>query len=170
MVSANASMLIDAVDQADKAIGTIRRAEVFRKRANFRVAHDLIFNSKGQLLIQQIASGPKRHPGYWGSSVAAYLYAGESYEAAANRRLVEELGVQNVELQYFGKTPMMDQGCFKFIAVFTGTSDGPFDFDQTQIAKLEFLSISRLHEIIATRSRSFTPTFLEVLRFYESRM
>lgn len=163
-------MLIDVVDHSDTPIGKIPRGLVFEERASFRVAHDLIFNSHGELLIQQIASTRNRHPGYWGSSVAAYMFAGESYESAANRRLFEELGVRTVALHYLGKLSMSDEGCLKFIAVFAGTSDGPFTFDHSQIESLEFVSLSRLHELIQTGSRRFTPTFLEVLRFYESRM
>jgi isopentenyl-diphosphate delta-isomerase len=170
MANVDESMVIDAVDHADTPIGVIQRSEVFRKRVSFRVVHDLIFNSNGELLIQQIASTRNRHPGYWGSSVAGYIFAGESYQAAADRRLVEELGVRDVTLHYFGKTSMIDEGCFKFIAVFAGTTDGPFTFDQTHIAKLDFLSIPLIHKLVATGSRTFTPTFLEVLTFYESRM
>jgi hypothetical protein len=62
---------------------------------------------------------------------------------------------------------MIDEGCFKFIGVFAGTYDGPFAFDHAEIASLEFVSISQLHEQIEKRLRKFTPTFLEVLKFYE---
>lgn len=170
MPKVNEGMLIDVVDRADKPIGLMERGLIFHEHASFRVVHDLIFNSDGKLLIQQIASTRNRHPGYWGSSVAAYIFAGESYEAAANRRLGEELGVRNVVLRYLGKTSMIDEDCFKFIGVFAGNSDGPFAFDHGQIASLEFLSLPELHEQIDQRARKFTPTFLEVLKFYESRM
>jgi isopentenyl-diphosphate delta-isomerase len=163
-------MVIDVVDHADRPIGIIARGLVFQEHASFRVAHNLLFNSQGELLIQQIASTRNRHPGYWGSSVAGYVFAGESYESAANRRLFEELGLRTVPLRYVGKTSIIDEGCLKFIAVFAGTSDGPFTFDHAHIEKLEFVSLSRLHELIEGGSHRFTPTFLEVFRFYESRM
>src|SRR6266436_6616515 len=106
MPDVSEQMLVDAVDQNDAPIGVIRRNEVFRQHANFRVAHDLIFNARGELLVQQLANTRTRHPDYWGSSVAAYLFAGESYQAAAKRRLAEELGVYGVPLNYIGKTSM----------------------------------------------------------------
>ena len=170
MAIVSEEMVIDAVDQSDAPIGVIRRNEVFRQRANFRVAHDLVFNLRGELLVQQLASTRTRHPGYWGSSVAAYIFAGESYQAAAERRLAEELSVHGTPLSYFGKTSMVDQGCYKFIAVFTTTHEGPFSFDRDHIETLEFLSIQAIHELRAAGSRTFTPTFLSVLSFYESRM
>jgi len=164
-------MVVDVVDHSDKPIGVIPRGMVFHEHANFRVVHDLIFNSHGELLIQQIASARnRRHAGRWGSSVAAYIFAGESYEDAANRRLFQELGLRTVSLRYIGKTSMIDEGCFKFIAVFAGTSDGPFTFDHAHIETLDFVPLSRLHELIDSEPRRFTPTFLKVLRFYESKM
>jgi isopentenyldiphosphate isomerase len=170
MAQVGEEMLIDAVNKSDAPIGVIRRNEVFRKQVNFRVAHDLIFNSRGELLVQQLARTRLRHPGFWGSSVAAYVSAGESYQAAAERRLVEELGVRGVALNYVGKTSMEDEGCLKFIGVFSAIHNGPFTFARDHIETLEFLSMSQIHELHANGSREFTPTFLHVLRFYESRM
>jgi len=170
MPAVNQSMVIDSVNQDDVPIGSVSRNKIFRQRANFRVVHDLIFNSRGELLVQQLARTRDRHPGYWGSSVAAYLFAGESYGAAAERRLGEELGVHNVPLAYVGKTSMEDEGSHKFIAVFAATYDGPFSFDRSHIERLEFLSRHVIHELQSTGMRTFTPTFLRVLSFYESRM
>jgi len=163
-------MRIDAVDDNDTPIAVINRRDVFKQRANFRVAHDLIFNSQGELLIQRLASSRVRHPGYWGSSVAAYLFAGESYEGAAERRLTQELGIQEVPLEHVGKLSMEDEGCHKFVSVFSAVHDGPFRFDPDHIEALEFLPRPVIHELHALGSRAFTPTFLQVLGFYESRM
>jgi isopentenyldiphosphate isomerase len=170
MATNDEQMVIDVVDQRDLPIGRIPRNLVFKRRANFRVVHDLVFNSHGDLLIQQLASTRTRNPGYWGSSVAAYLFSGESYETAAKRRLAEELGVYNTPLKYVGKTSMDDAGSHKFIAVFTAMHEGPFNFDRKHIERLEFLPRHVIHELQAAGSREFTPTFLRVLSFYESRM
>jgi isopentenyldiphosphate isomerase len=170
MATVSEGMIIDRVDRDDEPIGTIQRDEVFVKQAGFRVAHDLVFNSGGELLVQQLARTRTRHPGYWGSSVAAYLFAGESYQAAAERRLAQELGVRGVPLRYIGKTSMVDEGSEKFIGVFAATYDGPFHFDKNHIEKIEFLSLGVIHELHASAARIFTPTFLTVLGFYESKM
>jgi isopentenyl-diphosphate delta-isomerase len=160
-------MEIDAVNADDQPVGIVSRRDTFALRVGFRVAHVLLFNSSGELLIQQLASKRPRHPGEWGSSVAAYLFAGESYRDAAERRVREELGIQ-LPLKYFGKTSMIDEGCRKFIGVFVGLSDGPFAFDHNHINALRFLPVSMIDELDATRSAKFTPTFLDVLRFYEA--
>ncbi len=118
MPAVSEEMVIDVVDQNDSPVGMIRRNEVFTRRANFRVVHDLVFNQRGELLVQQLASTRTRHPGYWGSSVAGYIFAGESYEAAARRRLGEELGIYGVPLNYIGKTSMEDDAVTSSSAYF----------------------------------------------------
>ena len=52
MAAVGEEMVIDRVDRDDQPIGLIRRNEVFNRQASFRVVHDLIFNSRGELLIQ----------------------------------------------------------------------------------------------------------------------
>jgi len=163
-------MLVDVVNTNDVPVGVIARAEVFRKHASFRVAHDLIFNSAGELLIQKLAATRLRHPGYWGSSVAAYLFAGESYRAAAERRATQELGARGLDLDFIGKISMNDDGCQKFVGIFSAVHDGPLTFDKRHIEKLEFLSLPQIHHLDDSGERLFTPTFLRVLSYYESRI
>jgi isopentenyl-diphosphate delta-isomerase len=159
-------MLIDAVDASDSPVETIKRGDVFVRQANFRVSHVFLFNRYNKLLIQQIAFLRDRHPGQWGSSIAGYLFAGESYEAAAQRRLREELGVLQDGLRLYGKTVMMDKGCKKFISLFLGSAEGPFRYDRSHVQGVEFMSIPEI--VLAHRNgeRIFTGTFLHVLEFY----
>jgi isopentenyl-diphosphate delta-isomerase len=89
-------MLIDTVDKCDQVVGTIEKSAALRAGVNFRVVHVFVFNEDDLLLIQQIPGG-KRHAGLWGSSVAGYVYSGETYEAAARRRLAQELGIDTPE-------------------------------------------------------------------------
>jgi hypothetical protein len=65
---------------------------------------------------------------------------------------------------------MDDEGCQKFIGVFTANHDGPFDFDRNHLDAVEFLPINEIHRIQADGSRRFTPTFLRVLEFWETRI
>ena len=167
MNAVSLDMEINIVDDEDRNIGVIKRSEVFARRANFRVAHVFVFNHNHELLIQQLAFNRDRHPGQWGSSVAAYLFAGETYADAAARRTFEELNVRDLSLQTFGKTAMIDQGCKKFITLFTAFSEGPFQYDKSHIAQIQFLPISEIVRLRQSGGPLFTPTFLEVLDLYQ---
>ncbi len=161
-----ASTVVDKVNEQDQPIGTIDRAELFKRPANFRVTHVFIFNSRGELLLQRLSPTRLRHPGRWGSSVAAYVGAGEDYTQAATRRLREELGLTDLPLRKVGKTRMVDDACVKFITLFEARSDGPFALDPTHIAEVEFCPVDRVQSMVVQDPSRFTPTFRYLLDFY----
>lgn len=165
-----AHTLIDRVDDQDRPAGLVRRGQVFKQRANFRVVHVLLFDPSGDLLMQQVSRKRDRHPLRWGSSVAGYLHAGEAYDEAAARRTFEELNIRP-ELQTVGRTTMEDDGSTKFIGVYTAEvdRDAPSIREPEHIADIAFLPIDRLHSQLSQEPDRFTPTFRHVLHFWETR-
>ena len=59
-----------------------------------RAVHILVFNRKGDCLLQKRSMLKDRLPGVWDSSAAGHLNAGEDYLPAAVRELEEELGLR----------------------------------------------------------------------------
>jgi isopentenyldiphosphate isomerase len=160
-------MVLDRVDDHNRVSGTVVRRKVFTTHANFRVVHLLLFNSSGQLLLQHIASG-LRHSGQWGSSAAGYIARGEGSLMAIRRKAREELGLVNFSPTEHGETSMRDNGCKKFISVFTATYDGPVSINQTDASDFEFLSLGDIRFMRTSGIRKFTKTFLHILDFYQS--
>jgi isopentenyldiphosphate isomerase len=161
----SATALVDAVDEHDQLIGTVRRREVLKVGANFRTAHVFVFDHARRLLLQRLALTRDRHPGRWGSSVAAYLFAGEDYAAAARRRAREELAVYR-PLEWFGKLEMHDGPSLKFVALFTCVSDAAVINEPDHIAELRWWSLSDLERETRVHPAAFTPTFLQLLVFF----
>lgn len=160
-------MLVARVDHRDRPIDVIPRSEVFEQAANFRVVHILIEDPKRGFLIQKLPASHPRHPGYWGSSVAGYVAAGESYLQAARRKLVEEVGIVLPDLKHLGKFAMQDEGCTKFVSVFLAELREPIELNPAHFADHRFVAAAELvggsgH---ASRTGPLTPTFSEVLRF-----
>ncbi len=162
------AITIDRVDENDNVVGTVARSEVFAIGANFRVVHVFVFNEAGDLLLQKIAGG-LRHSSQWGSSVAGYLRAGEGYDAAAHRKLRQELGLQEVRLADRGRTSMTDASCQKFIRLFETTWAGALTLNPDDAAGMEFLPLEAIREQHRQGARTFTATFLHVLDFYLRR-
>ena len=161
-------MIVDVVDHRDQPVGVIARREVFIAKAGFRVAHVFIFNSSGELLLQQVAPTRKRFPLCWGSSVAAYLFAAETYVDAARRRLEQELGLRAGKFEFRLKATMLDHGCEKFISLFETSHDGPFSIDNTHIQAIEFVLPWKIDQAILDGSRLFTPTFAYLWKRYRT--
>lgn len=163
-----ASTLIDRVDSRDRPIGVVPRGAALAERANFRTAHVFVFNRAGELLLQRLAHRRERHPGRWGSSVAAYLFAGEPYEDAARRRMRDELGLSG-QPQFVGKTKMRDEGSTKFVALFRFISDHAQATAPDHIEQVRFWRFEEVQREVGEDPDAFTPTFRHLLRFYVQR-
>lgn len=157
--------LIDIVDDEDRTIGTMQRARAIESKAGFRVTHIFVFNTSGQLLLGQLGSVRTRDPGRWGSSVAAHLHAGETYDDAARRRLREELRI-SAPVSFVDKVRMNDRGSLKFIGLFKTVSDQAENEEPDHIAGLEFHTIPWITEAISQEPDTFTETFRILLERY----
>lgn len=155
-------MTINTIDNRDVVMGTIARKLVLPTAHNFRVAHLLLTNSHGEILLQQLARTRDRHPLAWGASVACYLFAGESYDEAIRRRTVQELGCESANISFRGRVSMLDGASTKFIGIFTGHTDGPFRIDSSHIERVEFLRPEEIEAELRLGGRTFTPTFRHV--------
>jgi len=120
-------------------------------------------------LLQHLAPQKTRHPLLWGSSVAGYVNSGESYDEAIERKIREELGRPDLTPVPFGKTVMDDDGCLKFIMLYTAHSSGPFVPDRSQILELAFFPLSQIQTARREGTMQFTPTLLHLLDFYTER-
>jgi isopentenyl-diphosphate Delta-isomerase len=169
MSAPTANTLIDAVNERDEEVGTVRRGDVLREKRNFRTAHVFVINRRGELLLQRLAGKRRRHPGRWGSSVAAYLFAGETYRHGAERRMQEELGI-GPELGYLGKTEMRDAGSLKFVELFLAHSDTAAIREPDHIAELRYWPPDRISSTLRRTPEDFTPTFAHLFREFASRL
>lgn len=157
--------LIDRVDPRDRPVGVVTRKDALAEGANFRTAHIFIFDSRGQLLLERLAATRERHPGRWGSSVAAYLFAGEGYGAAAERRMREELGLTGTPTP-LGKVRMRDERSTKFVGLFEFRADVAEIRDPDHIAELRFWDLATLDRRTLSAAGEFTPTFLRLYSSY----
>ena len=162
----SSSMTIDVVDQSDVPIGTIARDAVLGSGQTFRTAHVFLFNEAGELLLQQLSAARPRHAGRWGSSAAAYLNAGESYAAAASRRLTEELGLHTVALRESCKLAMPEEGARKFVTLFVARHSGPVQPEPTVIAKVRWAARETIARELDQHQDEFTPTFALLFRHF----
>lgn len=170
MTEPGPQQLLDAVDNEDQVVGSVRRGEVFRLGANFRVAHLFLFNDRSEMLLQRLAPSRSRHPQCWGSSVAAYVNSGESYREAIERRAQQELGVCLERMTLLGKASMSDDKCLKFISLFLASWNGPFTIDTSHISGVRFLPVADILRARKFEPWLFTPTFVHLLDMHYDRI
>lgn len=73
---------------------TMERGEAFAPGTYHLVVHVCVFNKKGELLIQQRQPFKKGFSNLWDITVGGSALAGESSQSAAERELMEELGIK----------------------------------------------------------------------------
>ncbi len=87
------------VDQNDQKLGLMEKQQAHVAGLLHRAFSVFIFNSKGELMIQQRAASKYHSPTLWTNTCCSHPRDNETYEQAAHRRLEEEMGF-DCELEY----------------------------------------------------------------------
>ncbi|AXG48891.1 MULTISPECIES: isopentenyl-diphosphate Delta-isomerase [Photorhabdus] len=80
------------VDKHDNPIGSAGKADIHQKGMLHRAFSIFVFDNKGNLLLQKRAATKYHSAGLWTNSCCGHPRVGEALEAAAHRRLGEEMG------------------------------------------------------------------------------
>jgi isopentenyl-diphosphate delta-isomerase len=84
---------ITLVDKDDIVLGPIEKLEAHEKGLLHRAFSVFIFNSKGELLIQQRADEKYHSAGLWTNTCCSHPNYNENILDAINRRMQEEMGM-----------------------------------------------------------------------------
>ena len=136
------------VDQHDTQIGTMPKLEAHQKGVLHRAFSVFIFNTKGEILMQQRALDKYHSAGLWSNTCCSHPAPNESNEAAANRRLQEEMGMTCEINSVFSFTYKAEFGNglieHEFDHVFFGISDVLPSINKAEVNNWKYMSISNL--------------------------
>jgi isopentenyl-diphosphate delta-isomerase len=124
----------------------------------------LIFNTRGELLVQQRAASKRLWPLYWSNSCCSHPRGSESLHVATHRRLREELGF-DCPLQFLYKFQYQaqfdaDGAEHELCSVFIGRCDQTPRINREEIHDWRWLSPEILHaEMRSADSGKYTPWF-----------
>lgn len=150
--------IFDVVDENDTVIDSMPRDVVHVNKLRHRAVHIWLFNREGELFLQKRSPWKQQNPGLWCSSTAGHVDAGESYEQAAHRELMEEIGVDS-PLTKIWKIEAAPETGHEFIEVFVGASEGPFRFAPGEVETGSFFPVEQIQRWIAQTPQEFTPVF-----------
>ncbi|MFH1506156.1 MAG: NUDIX domain-containing protein [archaeon] len=124
------------VNQKNIPIGTILKRDAHNTITHYhRAAHMMIFNSKGEVVLQQRPFTQVRLPGYWDMH-GGHQAAGQTIEQTAIAELSEELGISTLlAFRKIGLYKGRKQREFWYL--FYGIDDGPYGFDRNEVAQLK---------------------------------
>jgi isopentenyl-diphosphate delta-isomerase len=151
------------VNERDESLGTMEKMEAHRKGVLHRAFSVFIFNSKGEMLLQQRALGKYHSGGLWTNACCSHPGAGENVADAAARRLKEEMGfsVPLKKIFDFIYHSEMENGLteHEFDHVFTGQHDGVISPDKDEVKDYCYKSLESIRQNLQSHPHHFTAWF-----------
>lgn len=161
--------IFEIVNNVGKVVGQSSRSEVYKKGLLHRAVNIIVVNSGGKIYLQK-RGNVDVFPKYWDISAAEHLKTGESYEEAARRGLLEELGIKTKVVKLRDKHPQsasFENNGRNFleneiVELWCAAYDGEIKIDGVEVVEGRFASLSELKFLNNT---SFTPWGLEEIRY-----
>ncbi|MBB3058436.1 isopentenyl-diphosphate Delta-isomerase [Mucilaginibacter gotjawali] len=153
-------MLVNAKGQA---IGTMDKMAAHTSGTLHRAFSVFIFNSNGQLLLQQRAFDKYHSGGLWTNTCCSHPRLGEMTIDAARRRLKEEMGIESelTELFQFTYRHEFDNGLIEheYDHVFIGICDQTPEPNPTEVAGFKYVEADNLILSLIEHPGEFTAWF-----------
>lgn len=157
------------VDQHDQVIGEMEKLEAHLKGVLHRAFSVFLFNDAGELLLQQRAFSKYHSGGLWTNTCCSHPAPGEEIVEAALRRLNQELGIKDVEVEivhHFVYKAEFDNGLteHEFDYVLKGKYNGVPDLNREEVESVRWISLQQLREEITNSPEQFTFWFRELMK------
>ena len=155
--------IVILVDENDQPIGLMEKQAAHIEPHLHRAFSIFIFNSKGELLLQQRALSKYHSPGLWTNTCCSHPRAGETLEEATSRRLMEEMGMacdMHEVYTFIYKAPV-GQGLteHEFDHVFIGQSDDIPQINREEVESWKYMSLDELSNDIQVHPELYTEWF-----------
>lgn len=151
------------VDENDNEIGIEEKMKAHEDARLHRAFSIFIFNSNGEMLLQQRACD-KYHSGcLWTNACCSHPRPGETVEQAAHRRLMEELGFDTDMRKafHFIYKAEFDHGLteHEFDHVFIGQYDGSINSNPDEVEDFKWIDLETLHKEMKENPDDYTVWF-----------
>ncbi len=155
------------VDNKNRKIGEMEKLEAHKKGLLHRAFSIFIFNSKGELLIQQRAKSKYHSWGLWSNTVCGHPKPVERYLTAAHRRLKEEMGFDCAlkKKDCFIYKKQFKNGLieYEYDCIFVGKFDDTPKPNLSEVADWKWISISDLKKAITKNPEEYTYWFRKII-------
>ncbi len=151
------------VDENDHQIGTMEKQAAHIDPHLHRAFSIFIFNSKGELLMQQRALSKYHSPSLWTNTCCSHPRVGETLEEATARRLMEEMGMscEMHEVYTFIYKAPVGQGLteHELDHVWIGQSDIVPVINREEVESWKYMSLEDLSNDIQRHPELYTEWF-----------
>jgi len=162
------------VDEQDNSLGLMEKQQAHVAGLLHRAFSVFVFNSKGELLLQQRADDKYHSPMLWTNTCCSHPRDGETYLEAAHRRLKEEMGF-DCELEekfHFIYKARLGTDLFEHELdyVFTGFYDGEIQINKEEVEDFKWIPMDELISDMNTNPGSYTIWFRIIFDEYLAKL
>jgi isopentenyl-diphosphate Delta-isomerase len=151
------------VNEKDEPQGVAGKMEAHRKGLLHRAFSVFLFNSKGEMLLQQRAMNKYHSGGLWTNACCSHPEPGEETATAALRRLQEEMGFETKLEKVFDFVyrAEFENGLteYEFDHVFTGEYEGEINFLPEEVMDYCYKSMEDISDSLQNHSSRYTEWF-----------
>ena len=151
------------VDQHDREIGTAEKIETHRRALLHRAFSVIVWDSAGRQLLQKRAITKYHSGGLWSNACCGHPRLGETVEAAAARRLEEEMGFacplsRLGTIQYHAS---FENGLseHEIVHVFRGQYDGAITPDPAEAEGYQWSALEEIRNDVVAQPERFSVWF-----------
>jgi isopentenyl-diphosphate delta-isomerase len=154
--------LLIRVNERDEVLGPETRTACHSGAGVLHRAFSIyVFDGHGRLLMQKRSAAKQLWPLHWSNSCCSHPRWGEDIDAAAHRRLGEELGIRATlrplfKFQYqahFGERGSEHELC----TVYVGSADSVGAVDPGEVAEWRYVDSDELSRRLACEPSGYTP-------------
>lgn len=151
------------VDEHDNELGTMEKMEAHRKGVLHRAFSILVFNSKGEILMQRRSTKKYHSGGLWTNTCCSHPLPQETMASATRRKLMQEMGI-DVETRFVYKfiyRAHLDGNLIEHEVdhVFFGYFDGEPMINTDEVDEWRFATIGDLKADMSARPDEYTHWF-----------
>ena len=151
------------VNEQDQQIGIMEKMAAHIVPRLHRAFSIFIFNSKGELLLQQRALNKYHSPGLWTNTCCSHPHNGETLQEATTRRLQEEMGMtcdMHEVFTFIYKAPVgLGLVEHEFDHVWFGQSDEEPEINHEEVEAWKYMSISDIEADMKQHPECYTEWF-----------
>lgn len=166
-------MKVILVNQKDRKVGEEEKMNAHREGKLHRAFSVLVFNSKGEIILQKRALSKYHCGGLWTNTCCSHPFPGEKTKSAARRRLQEEMGFDTPLSKVFSfvyKSIVGDLVEYEFDHVFIGVYDGEVRLNRAEAEEISFMKMKDLKKDISDNPEKYTPWFRIIIEKYANKL
>ncbi len=167
------SEFVVLVDESDRELQLMEKMEAHEKGLLHRAFSVFVINNQNELMLQRRALDKYHSGGLWTNTCCSHPRDGEPVEAAAHRRMMEEMGFDcPMEKAFdFIYRAELDKGLIEheFDHLFIGHFEGEPKINPVEVAEWKWMNIEELKDDLMHNPEKYTVWFRIIFdRFYQN--